>query len=268
MSWGRTPDVQNGFCIGARCDRRHRAGGVRRHRHRRSRCRILPAGPSPSSRASRRAGRMTSMRGLWHAISARICRASRNVIVQNMPGAGGLRGANYLYNVAAKDGTVMGVVSQTVAVGQVLGTTPGIQYDASQIHLDRPRERQCRGRSRLARVRREDDPGRDGARDDRRRHRADLVIGRDAPADERAGRYPIQDRHRLPGPDLGATRVRARRGRRHREALVEHQERHAGVAARQEDQSARPVHAGAASRIAGTCRRLSISQRTTSSAKS
>jgi tripartite-type tricarboxylate transporter receptor subunit TctC len=53
-----------------------------------------------------------------------------NVIVQNMPGAGGLRGANYLYNVAPRDGTVMGVVSQTVAVGQVLATTPGIQYDA------------------------------------------------------------------------------------------------------------------------------------------
>jgi tripartite-type tricarboxylate transporter receptor subunit TctC len=47
-----------------------------------------------------------------------------------MPGAGGLRGANYLYNVAARDGTVLGVVSQTVAVGQVLATTPGIQYDA------------------------------------------------------------------------------------------------------------------------------------------
>jgi tripartite-type tricarboxylate transporter receptor subunit TctC len=53
-----------------------------------------------------------------------------NVIVQNMPGAGGLRGANYLYNVAARDGSVMGVVSQTVAVGQILATTPGIQYDA------------------------------------------------------------------------------------------------------------------------------------------
>ena len=53
-----------------------------------------------------------------------------NVIVQNMPGAGGLRGANYLYNVAPKDGTAMGVVSQTVAVGQVLAITPGIQYDA------------------------------------------------------------------------------------------------------------------------------------------
>src|SRR3954469_6567183 len=53
-----------------------------------------------------------------------------NVIVQNMPGAGGLRGANYLYNVAAHDGSVVGVVSQAVAVGQILGTTPGIQYDA------------------------------------------------------------------------------------------------------------------------------------------
>src|SRR5262245_16648900 len=52
------------------------------------------------------------------------------VVVQNMPGAGGLRGANSLYNVAARDGTVLGVVSQTVAVGQVLGTTAGIQYDA------------------------------------------------------------------------------------------------------------------------------------------
>src|SRR4051794_28059247 len=54
-----------------------------------------------------------------------------NVIVQNIPGAGGLCGANYLYNVvAAHDGSVVGVVSQTVAVGQILGTTPGIQYDA------------------------------------------------------------------------------------------------------------------------------------------
>jgi tripartite-type tricarboxylate transporter receptor subunit TctC len=55
-----------------------------------------------------------------------------NVIVQNMPGAGGLRGANYLYNVAPHDGTALGVVSQTVAVGQILATTPGIQYDTRQ----------------------------------------------------------------------------------------------------------------------------------------
>jgi tripartite-type tricarboxylate transporter receptor subunit TctC len=59
---------------------------------------------------------------------------SPNVIVQNMAGAGGLRGANYLYNVAARDGTVMGVVSQTIAVGQVLATTAGIQYDARKFN--------------------------------------------------------------------------------------------------------------------------------------
>lgn len=56
-----------------------------------------------------------------------------NVVVQNMPGAGGLRGANYIYNIAARDGTVIGVVSQTVAVGQVLGTTGGIAYDARKL---------------------------------------------------------------------------------------------------------------------------------------
>src|SRR5207253_3876458 len=28
------------------------------------------------------------------------------IIIQNMPGAGSLRGANYIYNVAPKDGTV------------------------------------------------------------------------------------------------------------------------------------------------------------------
>ena len=33
---------------------------------------------------------------------------SPNVVVQNMPGAGGLRGANFIYNLAPRDGTVMG----------------------------------------------------------------------------------------------------------------------------------------------------------------
>jgi tripartite-type tricarboxylate transporter receptor subunit TctC len=51
------------------------------------------------------------------------------VIVQNMAGAGGLVGMNYLYNVAPRDGTTMGVVSQTVGIAQALHTTPGIRYD-------------------------------------------------------------------------------------------------------------------------------------------
>lgn len=51
-----------------------------------------------------------------------------NVIPRNMPGAGGLTGANHLYNVAARDGSVIGVINQNAALGQALGTE-GIKYD-------------------------------------------------------------------------------------------------------------------------------------------
>src|SRR5262245_53806557 len=52
-----------------------------------------------------------------------------NVIVRTMPGAGGLNGTQHLYNVAARDGTVLGVVPQTVAIAQALGEQ-GLRYDA------------------------------------------------------------------------------------------------------------------------------------------
>ena len=50
------------------------------------------------------------------------------VIVKTMPGAGGMNGTNFLANVAARDGTVLGVVPQTVAIAQALGQ-PGARYD-------------------------------------------------------------------------------------------------------------------------------------------
>ena len=50
------------------------------------------------------------------------------VITKTMPGAGGLAGTNYLFNAAARDGTVLGVVPQTVAIAQALGA-PGGRYD-------------------------------------------------------------------------------------------------------------------------------------------
>jgi tripartite-type tricarboxylate transporter receptor subunit TctC len=46
-----------------------------------------------------------------------------------MPGAGGLNGTNYLANVAARDGSVLGVVPQTVAIAQAMGEQ-GLRYDA------------------------------------------------------------------------------------------------------------------------------------------
>jgi len=46
---------------------------------------------------------------------------SPGFVVQNMPGAGGLRAANHLYNVAVKDGTVFGIFDQAVFLDQLLG---------------------------------------------------------------------------------------------------------------------------------------------------
>ncbi|HEX9809158.1 MAG TPA: tripartite tricarboxylate transporter substrate-binding protein [Alphaproteobacteria bacterium] len=43
-----------------------------------------------------------------------------NVIVQNMPGAGSLVAANYFSNVAPKDGTMIGMFADTLAVSQLL----------------------------------------------------------------------------------------------------------------------------------------------------
>jgi tripartite-type tricarboxylate transporter receptor subunit TctC len=53
-----------------------------------------------------------------------------SVVVQNMPGAGSLQAANYLFKVAPKDGTAIGVVAETLPMEQAL-RNPGVQYDAS-----------------------------------------------------------------------------------------------------------------------------------------
>ncbi len=47
---------------------------------------------------------------------------SPNVIVQNMPGAAGILATNHLFNIAAKDGTVIGGISNTVPFEPLLGT--------------------------------------------------------------------------------------------------------------------------------------------------
>lgn len=44
-----------------------------------------------------------------------------NVVPQNMPGAGGLRAANWLYNVAVKDGTVVSVLAPETALKPIFG---------------------------------------------------------------------------------------------------------------------------------------------------
>ena len=55
------------------------------------------------------------------------------MIVENMPGAGHVIGANYLYNQAPKDGTVIGTFVETQVVNQLKGGE-GIQFDMAQFN--------------------------------------------------------------------------------------------------------------------------------------
>ncbi|MEA2907753.1 MAG: hypothetical protein QOI12_5140 [Alphaproteobacteria bacterium] len=53
------------------------------------------------------------------------------IVPQNMPGAGGLKVANYLYQAAAQDGTALAISAEAVALEQAL-EGPGIDYDATR----------------------------------------------------------------------------------------------------------------------------------------
>jgi len=52
-----------------------------------------------------------------------------NVMVQNMPGAGSLRATNYLYNLAPKDGTTIGVLARDMPLLGLLDENPAVQFD-------------------------------------------------------------------------------------------------------------------------------------------
>ena len=54
-------------------------------------------------------------------------------VVSNMPGAGGVVAANWLYNVAAKDGTVIGQLQRQVPLMQILGEE-GPQFETAKFN--------------------------------------------------------------------------------------------------------------------------------------
>ncbi|MBM3607271.1 MAG: hypothetical protein FJX29_02290 [Alphaproteobacteria bacterium] len=56
------------------------------------------------------------------------------VIVSNMPGAGGNIAANYVYNVAEKDGTVMGAVGAGSAMDRLIGDRGRVKFDPLKIN--------------------------------------------------------------------------------------------------------------------------------------
>jgi tripartite-type tricarboxylate transporter receptor subunit TctC len=55
------------------------------------------------------------------------------IVAQNMPGAGSFQAANFLYAVAPKDGTALGMITQAAAVQEALGA-PGVQYKTAEFN--------------------------------------------------------------------------------------------------------------------------------------
>lgn len=51
------------------------------------------------------------------------------VVVQNMPGAGTLVAANYLYNLAPKDGSQFGLIERNLPLLAIIGGDPNVRFD-------------------------------------------------------------------------------------------------------------------------------------------
>lgn len=56
-----------------------------------------------------------------------------SVVPVNMPGAGSIRAANFLFAAAPKDGTALGILSSSIALEEALGT-PGITYRSAEFN--------------------------------------------------------------------------------------------------------------------------------------
>jgi tripartite-type tricarboxylate transporter receptor subunit TctC len=57
---------------------------------------------------------------------------SPTIVVQNMPGAGGVVAANHIYNVAPKDGTVIGALHANTTLAQVT-SAKNVKYDVRKL---------------------------------------------------------------------------------------------------------------------------------------
>ena len=55
-----------------------------------------------------------------------------SVVPQNMPGAGSFVAANNIYNLAPKDGSVMGIIARDAALGPITGAS-GARFDPTKI---------------------------------------------------------------------------------------------------------------------------------------
>ncbi len=57
------------------------------------------------------------------------------IVAQNMPGAGSLRAANFVQQIAPRDGTVIGALDRQVSLTAVLGGNPAVKFSASDLNF-------------------------------------------------------------------------------------------------------------------------------------
>ena len=93
--------------------------------------RSSPARPSPSTIGYTAGGSYDLYARLIARHLGKHIPGNPTVVAQNMPGAGSMKAANYVYQVAPKDGTALGVIVESAALEQVLGNTAA-QYDAAK----------------------------------------------------------------------------------------------------------------------------------------
>jgi tripartite-type tricarboxylate transporter receptor subunit TctC len=55
------------------------------------------------------------------------------IVAKNMPGAGHVRAANYIYNQAPKDGATIGTLIPAFVIAQLLHRTDAVQFDAAKM---------------------------------------------------------------------------------------------------------------------------------------
>ena len=54
------------------------------------------------------------------------------IVVKNMPGAASRQAANYIYNIAPKDGSVIGTIARGLPTDELLGS-PGIRFESQKL---------------------------------------------------------------------------------------------------------------------------------------
>jgi len=95
------------------------------------------------------------------------------IVVQNMVGGGGIRAANYIYNVAPKDGSVYCLIDRGMPTAPLLyGDRSQARFDAEKIFVDRKHHARDRDGGHLHALHGQDYRGRQEARDFLRRDRA------------------------------------------------------------------------------------------------